>query len=156
RYTDLCTMNAPRKYAVKQHKPSDLGGQRAMALFEFRDAEDDPDRSLLGDWPDTKVKGLYLHIGKRGATWRFKAHVQRNKKRRTHFQTLGTIADGMDFVAARRAATVFAGTIAAGKARPGRRAARRFGEAFADYLQHLLDVADGKNKLPRWHDNARK
>jgi integrase len=151
-------MNAPRKYSVKDHKPSDLGGRRAQALFEFRDPYDADDplaTSLYGNWPDSKVKGLLLHVGKRGAVWRFKQHVQINGKRVTHFRTLGRVYE-MDVKAARKAAMIFAGIVAEGKAAPGRRTARRFDDAFEAHLAHLKEQAQARGKLPRWHDNAAK
>jgi integrase len=62
----------------------------------------------------------------------------------------------MDITSARKAATIFAGTIASGSAGPGKRAARRFGDAFESYLLHLKEQAEAKGKPPRWYLNARK
>jgi integrase len=145
-----------KKYRIRQHKPSDLGGRRAEVLFDFREPyDDDMNTALYGDWPDTRVRGLIFHIGKQKAVWRFKQHVQLNGHRKTYFQTLGFHPE-MDITAARKAATIFAATVASGKARPGRRAARRFGEAWRAYLVHLEAQAEKRGKPARWAINAKK
>lgn len=148
-------MTAQRKYAIKAHAPSDLGSERALALFEFREPHERHGPALHGDWPDAKTKGLYLHVGRNKAVWRFKQHVMTRGVRQTHFKTLGVIGD-MDVRAARKEATIFAGTIAAGKAPVGKRAARRFDDAFESYMGKLKEKAEAKGKPARWHANVQK
>ncbi|MEY9442521.1 hypothetical protein ABIF14_009671 [Bradyrhizobium elkanii] len=45
----LYTMTAQREYAIKAHAPSDLGRERAVALFEFREPHERRSTSLHGD-----------------------------------------------------------------------------------------------------------
>lgn len=147
-------MSAQQKYPIKRHPPSDLGGERAVALFEFREPyERSP--SLYGDWPDTKIKGLYLHVGRNSASWRFRQNVMKRGTRLVHYKTLGAL-DEMDVKSARKEATILAGQIAADKAPPGKRAGRKFGEAFEVYMAKLKAQAEAKGKPARWHDNVQK
>ena len=75
--------------------------------------------------------------------------------RLVHYKTLGTLTD-MDWKAARREAKIFAGQVAADKAPAGKRAARKFGEAFEVYMAKLKVQAEAKGKPARWHDNVQK
>jgi integrase len=147
-------MTAQQKYPVTRHAPSDLGSERAVALFEFREPHE-RNPALYGDWPDTKILGLYLHIGRNSASWRFRQNVQKRGKRVVHYQTLGSLSE-MDFKNARKEAKIFAGQVAADKAPSGKRAARKFGEAFEAYMAKLKEKAEAKGKPPRWHANVQK
>jgi hypothetical protein len=52
--------------------------------------------------------------------------------------------------AARKAAQVEAGRVAAGHVEPSARSAVRFEQAFGDYLDHLQRKADKAGKPARW------
>jgi integrase len=142
------------KYSIKRHAPSDLGSERAIALFEFREPHE-LSEDLRGDWPDTKVIGLYIHIGRNSASWRFRQNVQRKNARVVHYKTIGALGE-MDYKDARKEALIFAGSVASGKAPVGKRAARRFDEAFETYMSHLKAKAERVGKPTRWHDNVQK
>jgi integrase len=108
-----------------------------------------------GDWPDSRLKGLFVHIGRNKCVWRYKQQKQINGKRTAAFRTLGYWPE-MDIKEAREQALIFAGSVASGTAAPGKRVALKFGPAFERYLDHLKTVAERKNKPARWHHNARK
>jgi integrase len=75
--------------------------------------------------------------------------------RLVHYKTLGTLGE-MDWKAARTEAKIFAGQVAADKAPAGKRAARKFGEAFEAYMGRLKEKAEAKGKPARWHANVVK
>ena len=125
-----------------------------------RDLQRDPVAYLYemeqwGDWKDDQLKGLFCHIGRRKCVWRYMWQRQINGKRTAAFKTVGYWPQ-MTNREAREAALVFAGSVAAGTAAPGKRVALKFGPAFESYLDHLKTQAEAKGKAPRWHDNARK
>jgi integrase len=108
-----------------------------------------------GDWPDDQLKGLFIHIGRSKCVWRYMRQRQINGKRTAAFRTLGYWPE-MTIREAREAALMFAGSVIAGTAAPGKRVALKFGPAFENYLTHLKEQAEAKGKLPRWYHNARK
>ena len=125
-----------------------------------RDLQRDPVAYLYemeqwGDWKDDQLKGLFCHIGRRKCVWRYMWQRQINGKRTAAFKTVGYWPQ-MTNREAREAALVFAGSVAAGTAAPGKRVALKFGPAFESYLDHLKTQAEAKGKAPRWHYNARK
>ena len=124
-----------------------------------RDLQRDPVAYLYemeqwGDWKDDQLKGLFCHIGRRKCVWRYMWQRQINGKRTAAFKTVGYWPQ-MTNREAREAALVFAGSVAAGTAAPGKRVALKFGPAFESYLDHLKTQAEAKGKAPRWHYNAR-
>jgi integrase len=109
-----------------------------------------------GQWPDDKLKGLFIHIGPNKCVWRYKVQKQINGKRAAAFKTLGYWPE-MDLKAAREAGLMYAGSVVAGTAAPGKRVALKFGPAFESYLTRLkTNAEDVKKKPARWYANARK
>jgi integrase len=108
-----------------------------------------------GHWRDDQLKGLFIHIGRNKCVWRYMRQRQINGKRAAAFKTLGYWPE-MNVKEAREAGLIFAGSVAAGVAAPGKRVALKFGPAFESYLTHLKDQAEAKGKEPRWYYNARK
>jgi len=104
-----------------------------------------------GRWPDIRVRGLYLHLGPRRSVWRFLAQQRVNGKRSSTFNTIGRWPQ-MNVIAARKAALIVAGSVAAGTAAPGKREAMKFAPAFEAYLDYLKTKAEGQKKPARCHD----
>ena len=82
---------------------------------------------------DERVKGLRLRVGKYKATWSYFRQYSHHGQRGVVTKTLGEWP-AMSTAAARKAAQVEAGRIAAGRIEPSARSAVRFEQAFADYL----------------------
>ena len=118
----------------------------------IRDQANDRDRER------NAVPGLEIRIGARKATWRFIRdtvdHGERDYIKRTlgHFDTSkGIKADWhMDVKEAREEARKIAGLAANGQVPAGKRAGRKFAEAFQDYLLYLKEQAEDNGKPPRW------
>ena len=105
------------------------------------------------------VPGLEIRIGAHKAAWRFVRdivdHGERAYIKRTlgHFDTskAGVKADWhINVKAAREEARKIAGLAANGQMLAGKRSARKFGEAFQDYLLYLKEQAEDNGKPPRW------
>jgi integrase len=135
------------------HKPRDLA-KYTQAHHEFKDP---------GRFPDSKVRGLYIHVGPRKTVWRFLSQARVNSKRVSTFKTLGTYPE-MNTIEARKEALKVAGSVASGTAAPGKRQATKFGAAFERYIAHLRDKVakenadrpDNEHKPARWADNVQK
>lgn len=78
-----------------------------------------------------------------------------NGARKMIFKTLGEYPE-VGVEEARKAAVIFAGSAADGKAAPGKRDAVTFEKAWAHYLEHLLRKANLNKKPARHHANAVK
>jgi hypothetical protein len=129
-----------------------LSDDHIAALREF--ADDEP--GIIGQsFRDSKVFGLMIFIGAQANVWRFKQQRRVKGKMTAHFKTLGKWP-GMSTEEARKEALIYAGSVAAGTAAPGKRAAMPFVAAFERYLEHLKAQAERRGKAPRWYLNARK
>jgi integrase len=94
-------------------------------------------------------------VGSRGVAWQF-FHQRRDHGRRVHtFKTLGTFPQ-TNSDAARKAAAILAGNVAAGNAPQAKGAGVRFETAFEDYCDYLERKALAKGKPPRWARNVRQ
>lgn len=102
---------------------------------------------------DRRVAGLRVHFGKRKVSFSFFRQHRRHGKRSTTSVTLGEWP-AMNVKAARDAALIHAGRIAAGRVTPGKRQAVKFKDSFADYLEHLKSKAERKGKEATWHDRV--
>ena len=142
----------PAKTDLKAKRtPRLLTDDHIEALREF--ADDDP--AQLGYYPDSKVFGLTVFLGKKSTIWRFRQQSRSKGKRSSVFKTLGSWP-AMDVDGARKEALIYSGTVAAGTAAPGKRRAMPFRTAFENYLAHLKAQAEAKGKPPRWWANANK
>jgi integrase len=147
----MATRTATRsKKSAKARRPVNLSYEYILALSEFRE-----DVSIRGHYPDSTLKGLFLHVGARSIVWRYR--LQRTVKgvRKMIFKTLGEWP-GVDTEEARKAALIFAGAVAADKAPPGKRTAATFELTWATYLAYLEAKATSKGKPARWHANAKR
>jgi integrase len=105
---------------------------------------------------DSKIPGLRVRVGKHKTSWSYFQQHQRHGKRSTTCTVLGSVGEGMNVADARKAALVIAGRNASGRIAPGKRSAKKFGDAFADYLQHLERKATKAGKPPTWKLNVEK
>lgn len=113
------------------------------------------DFSVQGLIWDAKVAGLRLRVGPRRASWSYFQQHRLHGKRSTTCKTLGHWPS-MNVSDARKAALMIAGNVAAGHIMPGRKSAKKFADAFADYLGHLSRKAESKGKPDRWRKNVEK
>ena len=111
-------MSATRK-AKKPgaRKPSDL----AKSLEALDDFQENPNNH--GHHPDSELKGLFLHVGPRSMVWRYRRQKMTNGVRKMVFKSLGNYPE-VGVEDARNRAVSFAGSVADGKAAPGKRDAR--------------------------------
>src|SRR2546429_9812659 len=110
---------ATRKAKSTARRPADL----AKSVEALHDFQDDP--KTQGHHPDSTLKGLFLHVGPRSMTWRYRKQRRAKGVRRMVFKTLGSYpAVGVE--EARKAALIFAGAVASDKAPPSKRAAATF------------------------------
>jgi hypothetical protein len=140
-------MSATRKH--KARKPLDL----LKFIEALADFNDDP--NVQGHYPDNELKGLFLHVGSRSMVWRYRRQRMKNTVRKMVFKTLGSYPE-IGVEEARKRAISFAGSVADGKAAPGKRDAVTFERAWPGYLEKLLRKAHDKGKPARHHDNAKK
>ena len=103
---------------------------------------------------DLDVRGLRVRVSKRTITWAFFKEHRINGRRGATCKRLGFYPE-MDTKAARRAALIEAGRVAAGRITPGKRAAVRFREALDDYIEHATDRAAKKGKVASWARNIK-
>jgi hypothetical protein len=143
-------MIATRKAeAPRPRKPVDLA-KSIDAIFDFQS-----DPNLRGHYPDSELKGLFLHVGIRSMVWRYRRQRMKNGVRKMTFKSLGTYPE-IGVEDARKAAVSFAGSVVDGRAGPGKREAVTFEKAWPGYLAKLLRNSRDKGKPPRHHDNAAK
>ena len=114
------------------------------------------------------VAGLRLRIGPRSAAWVYVRDRVDHGQRRAVYETLGRYDRGtrtenpvrdlswhMGTDAARDAAVIIAGRAAGGRYRPsGSKGARKFSDAFADYLLYLKEKAEDAGKPARWMEKV--
>jgi hypothetical protein len=128
-----------------------LSDKRVEAAHDFAEG-----RTIV--LSDTRVEGLRVRLGKHRVTFFFRHDDRRNGQRKITAETLGHFP-GMTVKEARDAAKIIAGKVASGAAGPGKRAALRFDNAMADYLDHLerkaarAHTASGRGK-PRHRAGA--
>jgi integrase len=143
----------------KAEKPSrkvavlklDLTDARVEARQDFAEGR----AILLNDHGGTQtVPGLRIRIGPRSATWLYYRDVLDHGERKITSKTLGRFP-AMSTAEARKAASVVAGRLSGGAFEPSRGKARRFKDAFADYLVYLRDKAADAGKAPRWAYNVK-
>ena len=111
-------------------------------------------RDLIEDGPaevmwDSKVSGLFVRVGRHKITWTFQKEYRTRGKRGTTFRRLG-FYPSMGVVAARKAALMYAGQIAAGKPMPGLRDATTLDQALVKYDSHLRAQSKQRGKPATW------
>jgi hypothetical protein len=138
----------------KAKKP---GARKPVDLAKSLEALDDFQEELTnhGHHPDSELKGLFLHVGPRSMVWRYRRQRMKNGVRKMAFKSLGSYPE-VGAEEARKRAVSFAGSVADGKAAPGKRDAVTFEKAWPGYLEKLLRKARDKGKPPRHHANAVK
>jgi integrase len=104
---------------------------------------------------DTETNGLQVRVGRHRATWRFDHDDRRHGRRKYTSKTLGHFPD-MRTADARQAARVWIGTVAAGKAGPGKREAVKVEVSLAEFIAHLERVSARKGKPARWAKNVKQ
>jgi hypothetical protein len=102
---------------------------------------------------DTSVAGLRIHIGPRKASWSFFQQHRTHGRRSATVKRLG-VFPVMTTPAARKAALVVAGTVAAGKLMPGQRTALKLADALTAYIDHLKATAAKRGKRATWAANV--
>jgi integrase len=102
---------------------------------------------------DDKVPGLQVRIGRRKITFAFVQEHRIRGKRGVTYQRLGFFPS-MDVKAARKAALIEAGRVAAGRITPGHRTAVKVAAAMDAYVAYLREKAAGKGKAPAWAKNV--
>src|SRR6185437_2832320 len=115
-------------------KPVDL----VKSVEALADFQDDP--KVHGHHPDSELKGLFLHVGPLSMVWRYRRQRMKNGVRKMIFKSLGSYPE-IRVEEARKRAVSFAGSVADGKAAPGRRDAVTFERAWPGYLEKLLRKA---------------
>ena len=141
----------------------DLTDGRVEAQWDFtEDYETGLHRTIiLHDFGHVRsVPGLRCRLGPRSATWIFYRDVLDHGERQITSKTLGHFPR-MNTDAARKAAEVIAGRLSGGVFEPSRDKAKKFADAFADYLDYLEAKAkdDGKDfpdGTSRWSRNVRR
>jgi hypothetical protein len=121
------------------------------ASAPYGDPHEEPDDGFV--W-DNRAPGLRVNFGRRKVSWSYFKQVRIHGKRQTISVVLGTWPL-MKVKAARDAALIEAGRVAAKRIRPGKRAAVKFGEAFEEYIKAAEAKAERKGKPARWAKNAR-
>ena len=130
-------------------KPADLK-KSDDALLDF---QENPNNH--GHYPDTELKGLFLHIGPRSMVWRYRRQKMTNGVRKMVFKSLGNYPD----VSVKEAARLPRSSPDRARIRrppPGKREAVTFEKAWPGYLERLLRKANDKGKPARHHANAVK
>ena len=102
---------------------------------------------------DAGMAGLHLRIGLKRKTWHFYNERRLRGERIVTSQRLGHLPD-MNLAAARKAAKVIAGRIAADRIEPGKRKAVKFEAALDEYISHLEAQATRRGKPARWAKNV--
>lgn len=102
---------------------------------------------------DKVVRGLFVRIGRHKVTWVFQKQYRTRGKRGTTFRRLGFFP-AMGVIAARKAALMYAGQIAAGKPMPGLRDAVTLDQALVEYDRHLRDQSKQRGKPATWAGNV--
>ena len=136
----------PTKKATAGRIYRELSDGHVSALRDF---------DLLSIVWDRKVRGLRVRVGQHRATWSFFKEHRIHRRRSTTCKTLGHFPE-MSTAAARQAALVEAGKIAARRIEPGKRAALRLGPALNEYMKHLRGKATRKGKPARHAANVEK
>jgi integrase len=113
------------------------------------------DFDLLSIVWDRKVPGLRVRVGQHRATWYYFREHRIHGRRSTTCKRLGHFPE-MSTAAARQAALVEAGKIAAGTIEPGKRAALRLGPAMDEYMKHLRGKVARKGKPASHAANVEK
>jgi integrase len=132
-----------RKITVRKLDVSDARIEAARDFAEGRPI-------LLHDCGGTSsVPGLRCRIGPRSATWLYYRDTLDHGERQITSRTLGHFPD-MTTAEARKASQVIAGQLSGGRFKPSRSKARKFKDAFADYLIFLRRQAEDNGKPPRW------
>lgn len=121
--------------------------RQVEAIRDLRDPED-KDAGVHVLW-DSKVSGLFVRIGRHKTTWVFQKEYRTRGKRGTTFRRLG-FYPAMSVLAARKAALMYAGQIAAGKPMPGLRDAVTLDQALAEYDSHLKAQSKKRGKPATW------
>lgn len=127
----------------------DLTDARVQAIWEFRD---NIENTIF--W-DAGVKGLQLRKGKSRMSWYYFKQHRKHGKRGGTYRTLGHFPQ-VTTDAARRTALMIGARVAEGRIEPGKREAKKFGVAFADYLDYLEAKAAKKGKPARWRRNVKQ
>lgn len=112
----------------------------------------DTDRAYI--IADASTAGLHLRIGLKRKTWHFYNERRLHGERIVTSERLGHLPD-MNLAAARKAAKVIAGRIAADRILPGKRKAAKFSAALDEYLAHLERQSERRGKPARWAKNVR-
>jgi integrase len=112
--------------------------------------EADLDESGTWTFWDTRAPGLRVTFGRHKISFSYFKQHKVHGNRSTTSVTLGHYPE-MNVKAARDAALIEAGRIAAKRLRPGKRQAVKFAAAFEDYCLHLKAKAERKHKAPAWH-----
>ncbi len=120
-----------------------------------RDFSDDVATAIVAQdfGGSASVPGLKIRIGRHRVTWTYCKDDRRRGQRNITSVTLGHYPE-MNTAAARAAALVEAGKVAAGAGDSGKRKATKFEAAFADYLDHLSRLAVKRGKPARWRKNV--
>jgi integrase len=120
------------------------------AAFVATAKEADIDDTATWVFWDSKIAGLRVQFGRHKISFSYFKQHKVHGNRSTTSLTLGHYPE-MSVKAARDAALIEAGRIAAKRLRPGKRQAVKFAAAFDDYLSHLELKARRKGKAPAWH-----
>jgi integrase len=123
------------------------------AAFVATAKEADIDDSATWVFWDSKIAGLRVQFGRHKISFSYFKQHKVHGNRSTTSLTLGHYPE-MTVKAARDAALIEAGRIAAKRLRPGKRAAVKFEAAFNEYLSHLESKAKRKGKEPTWHNRV--
>jgi integrase len=133
-----------REYSANKmtRKYEKLTDARVSTLHDFADA------GPYVFW-DTVVRGLRLRVGRNKTTWAYFVERQFRGKRSSTFRTLG-YWPRLDTKAARKAALTIAGREAAGRIEQSPRAAPKFQDAVARYIEHLREQSARRGKPAEW------
>jgi integrase len=128
-------------------RPRELTDRHIEALREFMGG--------AAYYPDSKLPGLFIYIGPRKATWKYRERRSVKGKRRLHAKALGDWP-AVDAVEARKRCAIAMGLTAEKLDKGPQEEPKKFEVAFAAYLDHLKAKAEKNKKPPRWHDNVKK
>jgi integrase len=103
---------------------------------------------------DTETHGLQCRLGRHRATWLFYHDDRRHQRRKITSKRLGFFP-AVRTEAARDAARIERGRIAAGDLSPGKREAIKVEVSLAEYVDHLERRSAAKGKPATWAKNVR-
>jgi integrase len=140
-------VNKARTLDKTPSKPRGKRYFRELTDIELRMALDLHYRGTLYD---AKVKGLRVRFGVHRTSFVYEEERWRHNRRLSNtYKTLGYFPD-MGMREARDEAKKIAGRNAAGRISPGRRKAKKVGEAMAEYIAYLKSKAEEKGKPAAW------